>query len=48
MKHLYNDDFTPRRATKDSAGYDIFIDRDIEISNKEFTKIDTNVVFDGT
>ena len=48
MKHLYNDDFTPRRATKDSAGYDIFIDRDIEISNKEYTKIDTNVVFEGT
>ncbi len=42
------EEFTPRRATKDSAGYDFFSPVDADVVPGEWTEIDTLVSFDGT
>lgn len=46
MKSVISDEFVPRRATPDSAGYDFFIPEDVTIRNGEWTTIDTGVVFE--
>lgn len=42
------EEYTPRRATKDSAGYDFFSPVDADVIPGEWTEIDTLVRFDGT
>lgn len=42
------EEYTPRRATKDSAGYDFFSPVDADVVPGEWTEIDTLVSFDGT
>lgn len=42
------EEYTPRRATKDSAGYDFFSPVDVDVVPGEWTEIDTLVSFDGT
>lgn len=42
------EEYTPRRATKDSAGYDFFSPVDADVVPGEWTEIDTLVRFDGT
>lgn len=46
MKHLTNDEFTPRRATFRSAGYDLFIDEEVTIYPGVFKTLDTHVVLE--
>lgn len=48
MKSLVADEFTPRRQTTDSAGYDFYAPCDFTLRKGEWTEIDTQVVFDGT
>lgn len=42
------EEFTPRRATDGSAGYDFYSPVDVDIVPEEWTVIDTLVSFDGT
>ena len=46
MKHLTNDEFTPRRATFRSAGYDLFVDEPITLYPGVFKTLDTHVVIE--
>lgn len=46
MKHLTNDEFTPRRATFRSAGYDLFIDEEVTLYPGVFKTLDTHVVLE--
>lgn len=48
MKSLIADEFVPKRATPDSAGYDFFLPEDVVIRKGEWTVIDTGVVFEDT
>ena len=41
-------EYTPRRATDGSAGYDFYSPVDVDITPGEWTFIDTLVSFDGT
>lgn len=48
MKSTISEDFLPKRATPDSAGYDFFLPEDVVIRNGEWTVIDTGVMFEDT
>lgn len=46
MKNVINEEFTPRRATQKSAGYDIFVNENITLCPGEYKTLDTGVVFE--
>ena len=48
MKNVINEEFTPRRATQKSAGYDIFVNENITLCPGEYKTLDTGVVFEDT
>lgn len=46
MKNIINEEFVPKRATTYSAGYDIYLNENINLKANEYTIIDTGIVFE--
>lgn len=46
MKNIINEEYVPKRATKFSAGYDLYATEDITLSPGHFKTLDTGVVFE--